>query len=105
MPAPASEVVTTAGKKLSKIGKSCPRLRPFKSALVTSEKGIGNLSFALRPDTLTSSKEIREVFSESFACSSCALKDDTPKAHKQKKTVVFIRKNFTNKRGNYSGYN
>jgi hypothetical protein len=28
-----------------------------------------------------------------------------PKAQTQKKTVVFIRKNFTNKRGNYSGYN
>ena len=85
------------------MGRSCPKFRGLRSFLVTSVNGTGWLSKALSPDTLTSSKEIGEAVSESFACSFCANKEEIPAAQTQIKTVVFIRKYFTNKRGNYSG--
>ena len=102
IPAPASEVVTTAGKKLRRMGRSWPKLREARSSLVTSENGTGWFSLARRPATLTSSNEMGDAVSESFACSCCAKRELNPSAQIQIKTVFFIRKLLTNKRGNYS---
>ena len=60
IPAPASEVVTTEGKKFNKMGKSCPKFLFDKSFFETFENVIGISSDALEPVTLTSSKLINE---------------------------------------------
>ena len=78
------------------MGKSCPRFRALSSPLVISEKLSGWSLLARRPATLTSSKEMVVVVSESFACCSCAFMAVSPITQLKSKTVIFIRNNFTN---------
>ena len=55
-PAPASEVVTTEGRNLSKIGKSWPKFLFSYCSLFTLENVIGDENFTLKALTMTSFK-------------------------------------------------
>ena len=72
MPAPASEVVTTFGKKFNKMGISWPKFLFEISYFETLLNAIGILSLTLTEDTITSS---RFWTSSESKMDSCALSD------------------------------
>ena len=66
-PAPASDVVTTEGKKFNKTGMSCPKLRLASCSLVTLVCVIGDLASTRTAFTKTSSSSWILVESCSFS--------------------------------------
>ena len=95
IPAPASLVVTTPGKKLRSIGKSWPKLRSFKASVCTSEKVRGWFSLTRNPETLTSSRLIKGLIKLSVSCfCCCAIREVVPNSKDQSIQGNFIRKNI-----------
>src|SRR5690606_1441791 len=82
MPALASLVVTTDGKKFKSIGMSCPRLRFSRSAFVTFECVIGEVAFTRTALTMTSSSFSTLVVS-CWVCCEKPLKDKPIAAKKR----------------------
>ena len=98
-PAPASEVVTTDGKKFIKIGISCPRFLGLISSLVRLENVTGDSFVTLTADTNTSSSTTLLPSKESVGCCWAIVASVSPNKDSAVKIKVFIRKKILRIKG------